>query len=161
MLSYLPCELLRVVRARPLVSVAVGGDRYSVGYSPPGRRLLAIGLGRDPLLGRSFQAGVKLLLSWWEPGCSSSAYISVSPVSAPFWHAAGTTTPLDANPGGVVSQDRLRRCFVRIGLPETVRGQGGCSISVLHSAVLALNHPRFITPEVAGHGAVSCFDCYA
>ena len=33
LLSYLGDELLRVVRTRPLVSVAVSGDRYSVGYS--------------------------------------------------------------------------------------------------------------------------------
>lgn len=36
MLSYLCPELLHVVHARPLVSVAVSRDRYSVGYSPPG-----------------------------------------------------------------------------------------------------------------------------
>jgi hypothetical protein len=36
MLSHLHLELLRLVRARPLVSVAVGRDRYSVSYSPPG-----------------------------------------------------------------------------------------------------------------------------
>src|SRR6266566_3858319 len=34
MLSYLHPELLRLVRARPLASVAVGGGRYSVCYSP-------------------------------------------------------------------------------------------------------------------------------
>jgi hypothetical protein len=34
MLSHLRPDLPRVVRTRPLVSVAVGGDRYSVGYSP-------------------------------------------------------------------------------------------------------------------------------
>lgn len=34
MLSYLHSELPKVVRACPLVSVTVGGDRYSVGYSP-------------------------------------------------------------------------------------------------------------------------------
>jgi hypothetical protein len=33
MLSHLHLELLRLVRARPLVSVAVGCGRYSVGYS--------------------------------------------------------------------------------------------------------------------------------
>ena len=33
LLSYLANELLRVVRLCPLVSVAVSGDRYSVGYS--------------------------------------------------------------------------------------------------------------------------------
>jgi hypothetical protein len=33
MLLYLGTDLLRVVRMRPLVSVAVSGDRYSVGYS--------------------------------------------------------------------------------------------------------------------------------
>ena len=33
MLLYLGNELLRVVRMRPLVSVVVSGDRYSVGYS--------------------------------------------------------------------------------------------------------------------------------
>lgn len=43
MLSYLHFELLHMVRTRPLVSVAVGRDRYSVGYSPPGREA-------DPLL---------------------------------------------------------------------------------------------------------------
>jgi hypothetical protein len=32
-LLYLGNDLLRVVRMRPLVSVTVGGDRYSVGYS--------------------------------------------------------------------------------------------------------------------------------
>ena len=32
-LSYLGNDLRRVVRTRPLVSVAVSGDRYSVGYS--------------------------------------------------------------------------------------------------------------------------------
>ena len=37
-----------------------------------------------------FRQGVNLLLSWREPVCSSSGYSSVSPVSAPFWHAAGT-----------------------------------------------------------------------
>jgi hypothetical protein len=35
MLSYLRSELPRVVHARPLVSVDVGRDRYSVGYSVP------------------------------------------------------------------------------------------------------------------------------
>ena len=44
-----------------------------------------------------FRQGVKLLLSWWEPVRSSSAYSSVSLVSASFWHAAGTDSPLDAN----------------------------------------------------------------
>jgi hypothetical protein len=34
MLSHLRPELLHVVHARPLVSVAVGRDPYSVGYSP-------------------------------------------------------------------------------------------------------------------------------
>jgi hypothetical protein len=38
MLSHLRPELLHVVHARPLVSVAVGRDRYSVGYSPQGSR---------------------------------------------------------------------------------------------------------------------------
>jgi hypothetical protein len=38
MLSYLRSELLHVVRACPLASVAVGCDRYSVGYSPLGSR---------------------------------------------------------------------------------------------------------------------------
>jgi hypothetical protein len=33
MLLHLGNDLLRVVRMRPLVSVAVSGDRYSVGYS--------------------------------------------------------------------------------------------------------------------------------
>jgi hypothetical protein len=33
MLSYLGNDLMRVVRTRPLVSVAVSGDRYSVCYS--------------------------------------------------------------------------------------------------------------------------------
>jgi len=33
MISYFCSELLRVVHARPLASVAVGGHRYSVGYS--------------------------------------------------------------------------------------------------------------------------------
>jgi hypothetical protein len=33
LLSYLGNDLRRVVRTRPLVSVAVSGDRYSVGYS--------------------------------------------------------------------------------------------------------------------------------
>jgi hypothetical protein len=33
MLSYLHLALLRLVRARPLVSVAVGRGRYSAGYS--------------------------------------------------------------------------------------------------------------------------------
>jgi hypothetical protein len=33
MLLYLRTDLLRVVRMRPLVPVAVSGDRYSVGYS--------------------------------------------------------------------------------------------------------------------------------
>ena len=33
MLSYLGNDLRREVRTRPLVSVAVSGDRYSVGYS--------------------------------------------------------------------------------------------------------------------------------
>jgi hypothetical protein len=33
MLSYLGNDELQVVRIRPLVSVAVSGDRYSVGYS--------------------------------------------------------------------------------------------------------------------------------
>jgi hypothetical protein len=33
MLSYLHLELLRLVRARPLASVAVGRGRYSVSYS--------------------------------------------------------------------------------------------------------------------------------
>jgi hypothetical protein len=33
MLLYLGTDLLQVVRMRPLVSVAVSGDRYSVGYS--------------------------------------------------------------------------------------------------------------------------------
>jgi hypothetical protein len=33
MLSHLRIELLRLVRARPLASVAVGRCRYSVGYS--------------------------------------------------------------------------------------------------------------------------------
>ena len=33
LLSYLGNDLWRVVRTRPLVSVAVSGDRYSVGYS--------------------------------------------------------------------------------------------------------------------------------
>ncbi len=37
MLSYLYPELLNVVHACPLLSVAVGRDRYSVGYSPPGQ----------------------------------------------------------------------------------------------------------------------------
>lgn len=36
MLAHLGDDLRRVVRARPLVSVAVGGDRYSVGYSALG-----------------------------------------------------------------------------------------------------------------------------
>jgi hypothetical protein len=36
MLSCLHLELLRLVRARPLASVAVGGGRYSVCYSPSG-----------------------------------------------------------------------------------------------------------------------------
>ena len=36
MLSYLHLELLRLARARPLASVAVGGGRYSVCYSPSG-----------------------------------------------------------------------------------------------------------------------------
>jgi len=34
-LSHLCPELVYLVHARPLVSVAVGRDRYSVGYSPP------------------------------------------------------------------------------------------------------------------------------
>jgi hypothetical protein len=34
MLSHLNNDLLRVVRTRPLLSVAIGGDRYSLGYSP-------------------------------------------------------------------------------------------------------------------------------
>jgi hypothetical protein len=34
MLSHLCLELLRLVRSRPLVSVAVRCDRYSLGYSP-------------------------------------------------------------------------------------------------------------------------------
>ena len=34
MLSHPSNDLLRVVRTRPLVSVAIGGDRYSLGYSP-------------------------------------------------------------------------------------------------------------------------------
>jgi hypothetical protein len=33
MLLYLGTDLLRAVRTRPLVSVAVSGDRYSVSYS--------------------------------------------------------------------------------------------------------------------------------
>src|SRR6516165_3003626 len=33
MLSYLPYELLRVVRTCPRASVAARGDRYSLGYS--------------------------------------------------------------------------------------------------------------------------------
>jgi hypothetical protein len=33
LLSYLGNDLRRVVRTRPLVSVAVSGDRYPVGYS--------------------------------------------------------------------------------------------------------------------------------
>ena len=36
MLSYLHPELRHMIRTRPLVSVAVDRDRYSVGYSPPG-----------------------------------------------------------------------------------------------------------------------------
>ncbi len=35
MLSYLGNDLMRVVRTRQLVSVAVSGDRYSVCYSVP------------------------------------------------------------------------------------------------------------------------------
>ena len=41
MLSYLRLELLYAVHARPLVSVALGRDRYSVGYSPPARNQAA------------------------------------------------------------------------------------------------------------------------
>jgi hypothetical protein len=32
-LSNLHCELVYVVRSRPLVSTAIRGDRYAVGYS--------------------------------------------------------------------------------------------------------------------------------
>jgi hypothetical protein len=39
MLSYLGNDLLRAIRTRPLVSVAVSGDRYSVGYSAPRERV--------------------------------------------------------------------------------------------------------------------------
>ena len=35
----------------------------------------------------------QLPLSWSEPVCSASGYSSVSPVSAPFWHAHDTGTP--------------------------------------------------------------------
>jgi hypothetical protein len=38
MLSYLSAELLRMIHARPPVSVAVSRDRYSVRYLPPGSR---------------------------------------------------------------------------------------------------------------------------
>jgi hypothetical protein len=38
MLSFLRAELLYVVHHRPLASVAVSRDCYSVGYSPPGSR---------------------------------------------------------------------------------------------------------------------------
>ena len=40
MLSYLRSELPHVVHTCPLVSAAVSGDRYSVGYSPPGGRVV-------------------------------------------------------------------------------------------------------------------------
>jgi len=33
MLSYLVYDLLRVIHTRPLASIIVSGDRYSVGYS--------------------------------------------------------------------------------------------------------------------------------
>ena len=41
-------------------------------------------------LGGHFVDTCQLLLSWSEPVCSASGYSSVSPVSAPFWHAVGT-----------------------------------------------------------------------
>lgn len=40
-----------------------------------------------------FTTGGLLQLSWSGPVCLSSGYGSMSPVSAPFWHAAGTGTP--------------------------------------------------------------------
>jgi hypothetical protein len=36
MFSHLQLDLLHMVHIRPLVSAAIGRDRYSVGYSPPG-----------------------------------------------------------------------------------------------------------------------------
>jgi hypothetical protein len=42
MLSYLHPELRHMIRTRPLVSVAVDRDRYSVGYSPPGTAVHAL-----------------------------------------------------------------------------------------------------------------------
>jgi hypothetical protein len=47
MLSHLSNDLLRAVHTRPLVSVAVSGDRYSVGYSTGLDPRLVRELGRD------------------------------------------------------------------------------------------------------------------
>src|SRR5690348_2060882 len=41
LLSYLVCELRPIVRWRPRASVAVGGGRYSVGYSVAREHLMA------------------------------------------------------------------------------------------------------------------------
>jgi hypothetical protein len=41
--------------------------------------------------GGRFVDTCQLLLSCSEPVCSVSGYRPMSPVSAPFWHAAGTT----------------------------------------------------------------------
>jgi hypothetical protein len=62
--SDLPAELLRAVHPRPLVSVAVGSDRYSVGYSPPGSRprLTLCQAGRR--CGTARQVTVRLYVSW-------------------------------------------------------------------------------------------------
>jgi hypothetical protein len=39
--------------------------------------------------------GGQLQISWSEPVWSSSGYTSMSPVSASFWHAAGTGALVD------------------------------------------------------------------
>jgi hypothetical protein len=61
MLSYLATKLLQVVRPRPLVSVGVGSDRYSVGYLRAD--LLGLGLRSHPhdQLGRSVKGGAVVL----------------------------------------------------------------------------------------------------
>ena len=57
----------------------------------------------------------QLLLYWPEPVCSVSGYSSMSPVSAPFWHAVGTG---DASRCGA-------RFAVNIALTTGAHGSGG------------------------------------
>jgi hypothetical protein len=59
-------------------------------------------------LGGRLALWVNLLLSWSGSVCSSSGYSSMSPVSARFWHVAGTGTALVAH---LVTRP-LRRCYV-------------------------------------------------